>query len=174
MPINFDLKRFVTDIFIETGTYQGEGVKKALSAGFQTIYSIEIDKKRYEQCVDCFKWERKVNLFHGDSTVILPYLLKKITKRCTFWLDAHYSNDHTTIGEKWTPLVEELEAIKQHPIKNHIILVDDFRRMDEVGYDEETKKEKGFPGKKALLDKLQSINPAYKVEVIGDIVVAMV
>ena len=30
MPINFDLKKYINPVFIETGTYRGDGVKKAL------------------------------------------------------------------------------------------------------------------------------------------------
>ena len=50
MPIQFDLSEYKSPIFIETGTYNGDGVVKALEYGFEQIYSIEIDKDRYEYC----------------------------------------------------------------------------------------------------------------------------
>ena len=43
MPINFNLKKYKNSVFLETGTYQGDGIKKALEAGFEKIYSIEIN-----------------------------------------------------------------------------------------------------------------------------------
>ena len=43
MPIKFDLKEFNNNnIFLETGTYIGEGVKKGLDSGFKNIISIEL------------------------------------------------------------------------------------------------------------------------------------
>ena len=44
---------------------------------------------------------------------------------CLFWLDGHYSAGITAKGEKETPIWEELEHICDHPIKNHVILIDD-------------------------------------------------
>ena len=37
MPINFDLSQYLNPVFIETGTYDGDGVTAALNVGFNTI-----------------------------------------------------------------------------------------------------------------------------------------
>ena len=56
MPIQFDLSRFNNNrIFIETGTYLGDGVAHALKCGFKVVVSIELDKKRYEAAKKRFK-----------------------------------------------------------------------------------------------------------------------
>ena len=133
MPINFNLKKYMNDIFIETGTYIGEGVQKALDSGFSQIYSIEIDPDRYNKCKEKFKDFDNVEILLGDSGKVLPDLLNKINKRATFWIDAHYCVDNAEISEKWCPINEELDAIKNHHIKNHTILVDDWRCMDNSG-----------------------------------------
>lgn len=134
MPINFNLSEFnYNNIFIETGTYIGEGVKKAISSGFTKIISIELDKKRYEICKNKFENNDNVEIILGDSGKVLPNILKNINQPCTFFLDAHYCVDNAEISEKWCPLNEELDAIRNHHIKNHTILVDDIRCMDNSG-----------------------------------------
>ena len=135
MPINFDLTKYKNDIFIETGTYKGDGVVKALKCGFKKIFSIEIDPNRYLSCKKKFKDHNNVIILYGDSGKILPALLEKINKTTTFWLDAHYCADGAVIGDKWSPLKEEFNAIKNHSINNHTILVDDWRCMDNTHID---------------------------------------
>jgi hypothetical protein len=44
-----------------------------------------------------------------------------------FWLDAHYSSRDTAKGEVSVPLLDELQVIASHPIKDHVILIDDYR-----------------------------------------------
>jgi hypothetical protein len=60
---------------------------------------------------------------------LLPAILSRINKPCLFWLDGHYSAGGTAKGEKNTPIMEELTAIHFHPVKNHIILIDDAREF---------------------------------------------
>ena len=112
MPINFNLKKYLNKIFIETGTYNGDGVKEALNANFEKIYSIEIDYERFLKCSEMFKNFDNVKIIYGDSGSELSKLLEKIDENCTFWIDAHYCGDNGYIGEKWTPLKEELNQIK--------------------------------------------------------------
>lgn len=178
MPINFDLKKYLNETFIETGTYIGEGVEKALEAGFSNIYSIEIDPDRYKECTEKFKNFDNVQIILGDSGKVLPDLLKNINTRITFWIDAHYCADGAVIGEKWCPMKEEFDAIKNSKINNHTILVDDWRCMDNVHKDISWKeqiynknnikeneniieKEVGFLGKTTCYNILKDINEKY-------------
>lgn len=180
MPILFDLKKFPNKYFIETGTYMGDGVNKALETeAFTYIYSIEIDTLRHLTCKESFSIYDNITLIKGDSAILLKLVLKHIKEPCTFWLDAHFCGDEGEIGTKWCPLVEELEAIKNHPIKNHTIIVDDYRCMDNTHFDKERNIPVGFPGKKKLLEILQSINPDYSIKFLDgvqpkDVVVASV
>ena len=64
---------------------------------------------------------------HGDSGEILPELLNNINEPILFWLDGHYSAGNTSKGSLNTPIIKELVTIFQHPIKQHIILIDDAR-----------------------------------------------
>lgn len=181
MPIKFDLNCYTEThpVFIETGTYKGEGVMKAIKSGFTKIYSIELDKTRFEYCQNRFKKYDHVHIIHGDSGIELPKLMEDIDERCLFWIDAHYCADGAELAEKWTPIKEELITIENHQIKNHTILIDDYRCMDNTHIDEKTQKDVGFPGKQGLLDQLHDINPDYKLDfldgvIVGDVVRAFV
>ena len=44
-----------------------------------------------------------------------------------FWLDAHYSGPITARGVLDTPIVQELAAIRAHPVAGHVVLIDDMR-----------------------------------------------
>lgn len=164
MPICFDLKKYRNEynVFIETGTYNGDGVQAALNAGFSSIYSIELDPTRHKSCVNRFaEMKTNVHILCGDSSTTLPTLLQHIKEPAVFWLDAHYCNDDAKIGDKWTPLKEEMDAIARHPIKTHTIIIDDWRCMDNQHVDKRTQREVGFPGKENCLARLREINPEY-------------
>lgn len=119
----------MNSVFIETGTYCGEGVDAALFAGFKTIFSIELSKFYYDTCKERFKDRKEVHLIFGDSAEELPKLLETINERCTFWLDGHWCGDLTACGSNPVPLMDEVLAIKKHHIKDHTILIDDMRLL---------------------------------------------
>lgn len=113
-------------ILIETGTYKGAMLDSCKNL-FDKLYSIELDKKLFEEAKAKYKDEQKVININGDSGVELRKLMDKIDKPCLFWLDGHYSGGITAKADIDTPIVEELKAVFEHPIKNHIILIDDAR-----------------------------------------------
>ena len=168
MPLHLNvLKKYKTnDIFIETGTYTGDGLQIAIEAGYKQIHSIELKHEFVVEAQKRFKKEIAkgiVFLHEGDSSIVLGEILENIHEPCTFWLDAHYSCGNTAIGQTWSPIVKELETINRHPIRNHIILVDDMRCMDNTHVDETTKKWTGFIGKQKTADMVQNINLQYKI-----------
>ncbi len=156
MPIKFNLSKHRHNrIFIETGTYKGQGVKLALKAGFDIVCSIEIDLKRYEENMLRFKDNKNVFLYHGDSSDVLKEILNNIYEPCTFWLDAHYDHDGSTRGKELTPIVKELDIIQEHSIRNHVILIDDLRDFDRF---------KHYPGIPYTLKKIKEINKDYTIK----------
>lgn len=78
-----------TNIYIETGTYLGNGIKDVLN-NYNFIYSIELSKKFYNYNVNQFKNNNNVRIYLGDSKKILPELLDNINEPITIYLDAHY------------------------------------------------------------------------------------
>ncbi len=116
--------KYKLSILIETGTYLGTTVSANKNI-FSRIYSIELDRKLYERAKSKFKKFKTIQIIHGDSSVMLPKIIKKINRPCLFWLDAHYSKGITIKGIKETPVWEELTSILSHKIKRHVILIDD-------------------------------------------------
>lgn len=166
MPINFNLKDYLNPIFIETGTYIGDGIQSALDAGFETIHSIEFDRTRYLECEAKFKKYNNVHIHHGDSGIVLLDILKTITEPVTFWLDAHYCGDGAEISTIWTPIMAELDAICKNKNENNIILIDDFRCFDNTHIDEKTQVLVGFPGKENLLNYLKEEFPNNEIKML--------
>lgn len=150
MPLTKDLiKRCAyNDVFVETGTLFGDGVRNALWAGFKEIHSIEEKELVYVYIYKKFSDCDNVKLHLGDSSKILFDVIKNINKRITFWLDAHDAQ----IGPDG-PLLEELKAIARHPIKEHTILIDDIDSCPVYGLSFEI-----------ILEHLKEINPRYSFE----------
>lgn len=144
-------------VFIETGSFEGDGIQAALNAGFDRVISIEVTDEYYQKCVERFKGNNQVELYKGDSVKILPNVLAKIDSKIVFWLDAHYSGG-TTGNEHQFPLRYELEIIKTHieqTKKFHTILIDDIRL-----FKTEWKQEKLEV--KDILRFFRNINSGYK------------
>lgn len=161
MPIKFDLKKYLNPIFVETGTFHGDGVRQALNAGFDKVYSIEVKEEFYHECCQKFSKEieeGRVELLLGDSEYKLIEIIEKISQPATFWLDAHPMPGNAR-GEKNCPLYEEIDSIGQHRIKNHTILIDDIRLIRNGG--------KGWGGHSVTVEglkaRLRKINEKYNI-----------
>jgi hypothetical protein len=152
-------RRFDLRTFVETGTFAGEMIDAVLSH-FDRIYSIELDDRWHANALRRFGGERKVTLLHGDSGARLPEVLRELDRPALFWLDAHYSGPATARGVIDSPIVAELNAIRAHPVRGHVVLIDDMRCFD--GKD-------GYPELSALVDLLRRQDPAAVIEVRDDI-----
>lgn len=121
--------RYSTRVLVETGTNYGDTVSAGL-ATFTSIYSIELMPRLFESAKRRFARQPCVELRLGDSSRELPLVLQTLSQPALFWLDAHYSGDGTARADVDTPVAQELLAISQHPIRNHVILIDDARLFD--------------------------------------------
>jgi len=165
MPVTseiFKAHKQDTKVFIETGSYVGDGIQAAIDAGFDSIYSIEFYDNRVGRCRARFKNVAHVNVIQGNSGEVLRELLNKINEPILFWLDAHYDayipeSDNPKILTEPQPVLQELEAIKNHPIKKHTILIDDRRIFigDSSVWHNTVESQ--------IVDKLKEINPEYKI-----------
>lgn len=147
-------EKYLNPVFIESGSLYGDGIQSAIEAGFKEIYSIELAQPYYDHCVERFKNVSYVYIILGDSHLVLGELLSKIDRQITFWLDGHFCGGDSGFGKYESPLVQELEIIKTHPIKTHTILVDDLRcwKKETHGFDTAT-----------ITAKLLEINPNYSL-----------
>ena len=129
MVVQSYLKRYLIVDFIETGTYLGDTLGYIAKNGVRCI-SIELSEELYQAACIRFKVCKNVRLVQGDSGQRLPELLNEISKPVLFWLDGHYSSGITARAETQTPISAELRAILSHPIKQHVILIDDAHSFD--------------------------------------------
>jgi len=148
-------QKYPNKSLVETGTFMGSGVENALKAGFKDVYSIELSKDLYDYCTDKFKTNPCVHLYLGDSSVVLEKVLFNINEPATFWLDGHYSEGVTAKGNKNSPILEELQVIGKHKIKNHTILIDDVRLFGTKEFDNVTLAQ--------IIAALKKINPNYVI-----------
>lgn len=165
-------KNYLSPVFIETGSYLGDGIQMAVDAGFQNIYSIELSDKYYEISTERFSNLTSVCVIKGESQEVLGELINKIKTPITFWLDGHYSAGDTAKGKFIAPLIQELDCIGKHPIKTHKIIIDDLRCWNVYN------PEHGFTTAD-LIKIIMEINPDYTIEYLDghepkDILVAVV
>jgi len=155
-------KKYKIDTFIETGAYMWDMINAQIGV-FLKIYSIELSKKYYNLAVERFKKNENVHIILWDSSVELRKLLKKIDWQCLIFLDGHFSWWETAKWDKECPLLEELDILKNHHIKNHIIMIDDIRLCW---------KHKDYPKVDELRKELTKINKKYKITIKNDQIVA--
>ena len=159
-------------IFIETGTYTGDGIQCALNAGFEKVYSCDINCEYVENAREKYK-DYDVTVENLESQDFLEKILPTIDERVVIFLDAHsmpydinnqdrgFGSSTVKDGVSPCPLEKELSIIKDHSIKDHIILIDDFQcfntwAFEDLEFDD-------------INDQIIDINPKYKVKLNGNV-----
>lgn len=148
--------KYVNPVFVETGSYTGNGIQEALDANFSEIYSIELSEKYFNFCCKRFNKNKNIHIIRGDSSIVLYDLITGINENITFWLDGHCSEGDTAKGIYYTPLIQELEQIKKHHINTHTIIIDDMRLWKEGDI------KIGF-GKNKIIETIMEINNNYQL-----------
>lgn len=147
MPISpQNLLKYKKKIFVETGTYAGDGIQIALDTGFEQIFSIELHPIRFKDCVKRFEDNSKVKIIQGDSAIVLADIVEQLKEPVTFWLDAHGEAGYEDT------VAAELEIIKKSYIKTHTILLDDIHESNKEAHK-----------RLKLPERLYEINSNYKV-----------
>jgi hypothetical protein len=145
----FDYKEFRkhSDTFIETGCANGDGVQRALDAGFEAIESIEAATEWFVKSSRRFTGSSKVEICFGKSTDMLHRAINNFfpTEPIVFYLDAH-SSGNTSFGHKeciaGEPEFQQDNIIKQElniilsNYNKHIICIDDVNGLTD-GHAEE-------------------------------------
>lgn len=138
-PPDSILKRLfaLSDTYIETGTYHGDGALLAMRCGFKEVHSIEFSKTCYMVAKDRCAG-KPIILHFGDSAKVLPGILSGLDHAAVIFLDAHNTAElpETAKGNEETdwalaPLRHELKSIADAPVKNHIIVIDDVDLLDD-------------------------------------------
>lgn len=157
-------QKYAIRTLIETGTFLGTMIWATKDA-FSRIYSIELGAELHKVAQKHFAPFPHITLIHGDSAQVLPNLLAQIAEPCVFWLDSHYSGFFTEKGDSETPVWQELAHILQHPIQQHVILIDDARLF--TGQDQY---HPGYPTIEQLRELIRNHNPNWVFEVRDDII----
>lgn len=142
------VRDFRPEVFVETGTLFGD-MTYAQRNNFRRLYSIELDDYLFERATRRFRPYPHIRILHGDSGQKITEVLRELDSPCLFWLDAHYSGGVTAHGERMTPIFDEIRHILNHPVRNHVIVIDDARLFN--GTD-------GYPTFRALRDFVDSID----------------
>jgi len=121
--------RYRLSTLVETGTYLGDMVF-SLRKRFKTIISIELSSELCARAQQRLREFPHVSIIEGDSSQVLPDILDGLKVSTLFWLDGHYSAGNTALGERETPVSAEMEAILNHPVPGHVVLIDDARNFD--------------------------------------------
>ena len=127
--LNLDIQ--IPSIFVETGSYLGNGIQSAIDSGiYKTIHSIELSEKWAGFCSDRFKKNENIIIHQGDSASVLQ-TLHLPAEPVVFFLDAHYSGGETAGSEidNGCPILRELEVISNRNVAGDIIFIDDMRLM---------------------------------------------
>lgn len=151
-------RQFTT--FIETGTFTGEMVE-AMRRHFQRLISIEMSPEIHERARRRFAGDPRIELLLGDSAVVLPRILEQVRDPALFWLDGHFMGGSTARGRDDSPVRHELSALIAHPVRRHLVLIDDARLFDGTA---------GYPTLSQLRDSIHRERPGSDVQVEDDII----
>jgi len=147
-------RRHGTRVLVETGTFRGNMIV-AQRNHFDRIYSIELDPALHAAARERLRRLRHVTLLQGDSGVELAKVLEELGQPALFWLDAHWSGGVTARGEIDTPISSELGMVLAHPVRGHVVLIDDAHEF--TG-------ENGYPTYEGLAREVRSLRPDLEVE----------
>jgi hypothetical protein len=126
------------------------------------IYSIELDDAHFQNAQKRFAGYPNIHILQGQSSKVLPRVLKDIGKPYLFWLDAHWSGGSTAKDKTETPIMQELECILNHKrAEDDIILIDDAHCF-KGGND--------YPSLKFLKEYVLSRYPDWIFEIRDDII----
>jgi len=120
-------------VFVETGTHRGE-TPWVLKDVFERIYTIEIEPAKVDAAKRKFARHPHVECLLGDSGKVLPQVLAKLNKPALFWLDGHFMDEHSGDPNDPTPVSAEVRMVLDHPVQDHVILIDDARLFGTPGY----------------------------------------
>jgi predicted O-methyltransferase YrrM/ubiquinone/menaquinone biosynthesis C-methylase UbiE len=158
--------------FVETGTYLG-GTAATASDIFEVVHTIELSAELAEQARARLAVRKNVRVYQGDSSDLLPQILKEIRSPVLFWLDGHWSTGRTARGKVNTPILGELRAIKESGLKDAVILIDDLRLFGKPSQAVDCSSSLyGYPDLNEIHRAVLAIDGGYQFLVLGDVALA--
>ncbi len=164
--------------FIETGTHHGYTTSQAATIFVPNhikgpcVHSVELSETLFSKAQEKFKNNKNICLYQGDSVQVLPIMLQKVIDKPIIFLDAHFSMGDTAQGTANTPIIDELEIIKQSKFNNAILIIDDIRMFYYPMSDVKGTFIENYPSLNTIVEKILEINASYQVAVIYDTLIA--
>lgn len=147
-------------VFVETGTHRGDTVA-ALRAEFDRLVTIELEPAKVEAARIRFRGDPAIEVLEGDSAVVLPQVVAALAQPALFWLDGHYMGPGSGDATNHTPISAEIESVLRHPVRRHVVLIDDARLF--VGAD-------GYPPLADLERSVKALRPDLTWSVEHDVI----
>ncbi|CAB4943471.1 MAG: hypothetical protein F2812_16840 [Actinobacteria bacterium] len=152
--------RFQVGAFVETGTYRGDTLALVGKLVARAI-SIELDERLADLARKRFSRVPQVEIITGDSAQVLPGVVDDLSNVALFWLDGHFSDGVTALGDQVTPIEQELRTVLRPGGVDHIVLIDDERLFD--GTD-------GYPMLSTVRALAEELRPGWSFLVENDII----
>lgn len=152
--------------WIETGTYEGS-TSKYLSKRFPMVVTIEPSETFYTRTKTRLSHIENINFIYGTSEQCLKEALESISDNVNIWLDGHFSEGATFLGNAVTPILSELSDIEDalKEFDSVTLFVDDVRLFGDESYSGD-----GYPQFSLLTDWCEKNNFSWQVK--RDILIA--
>jgi hypothetical protein len=138
-----------------------------LARRYPKVTTIEPSEHFFEFSASRLKRSKNVVTLFGSSEVHFETALIANQKEVNIWLDGHFSEGGTFLGENVSPIVHELEMIARHKSKFNSmrVFVDDVRLFQRDGL-----QSTGYPPFVSLLD--WAVSNKFLWEIQNDIFIA--
>lgn len=139
LPLKNYREKYKLQVFVESGTLEGDGIQAALDAGFKEIISLDIDEEMVAKAHKRFANNNRVHIYYNDSVVWFqssPPIIR--SNRCLYWLDAHFpgatNNNELYLNPENTTVRELKQLIKIPRITESVIILDDLWLYEDGEY----------------------------------------
>ena len=114
--------------WIETGTYVGS-TSKFLAKKFPRITTIEPSEHFYKLSNSRLRKVHNIRIVFGPSEKEFENAVRLEVSKLNVWLDGHFSDGGTFLGEAVSPVMQELNVISEHRhrFEEIVVFVDDVR-----------------------------------------------
>lgn len=147
--------------FIESWTYLWETVNYFKSK-VKNITSIELSEELANFSQNKYKSHNNIKILQWDSWKIINNIAETLSEKSLFFLDWHYSGGFTAKWDSDCPLIQEINGISKSKIKNHVVIIDDYRLIWN---------DKDYPTLEKLVSLFFTINKNYNHKIDRDLLI---
>lgn len=145
--------------WIETGTYEGS-TSKYLSSRFPLVITIEPSETYYRRAMTRLGKIENIRVIFGTSEQCFIEALGSTSESVNIWLDGHFSEGETFLGNAVTPILSELSDIASS-LQNYnsvALFIDDVRLFGDESYSRD-----GYPQFSTLSDWCKKNNFTWQI-----------